>query len=231
MSAMCDTWVALSDVTLSQNVIFGKNSDRPIFDCQPLVFAPRKEWPANSYMQTEYIELPQAEVTYAHLGSRPYWCWGYEEEINEYGVVIGNEAIFTKTFRDAVETLKEGRQPELGLLGMDLIRLALDRSQTARHAVQVMGELIERCGQFGSGVPTKSHQEGGYDNSFIIADPHEAWVLEAVGKRWAARCTSHGYASISNQPSIRDQWDLGSRDLQAFAVAQGWWSAGEATSF
>ena len=45
-----------------------------------------------------------------------------------------------------------------------------------------MGELIEHYGQFGSGVPTKSHREGGYDNSFIIADPHEAWVLEAVGK-------------------------------------------------
>ena len=228
---MCDTWVALGDITLSQNVIFGKNSDRPIFDCQPLVFSPRKEWPANSNIQTEYIELPQANVTYAHLGSRPYWCWGYEEGINEYGVVIGNEAIFTKTFRDAAESLNNGHQPELGLLGMDVIRLALERSQTARQAVEIMGELIERYGQFGSGVPTKSHREGGYDNSFIIADPHEAWVLEAVGKRWAARCTSHGYTSISNQPSIRDQWDLGSRDLRAFALEQGWWTDDERTSF
>jgi secernin len=94
-----------------------------------------------------------------------------------------------------------------------------------------MGELIEGYGQFGSGVPTKSHREGGYDNSFIIADPHEAWVLEAVGKRWAARCTSHGYTSISNQPSIRDQWDLASRDLRAFAVEQGWWSDDAQASF
>jgi secernin len=228
---MCDTWVALGDVTLSQNVIFGKNSDRPIFDCQPLVYSPRKEWPANSRIQTEYIKLPQADVTYAHLGSRPYWCWGYEEGINEYGVVIGNEAIFTKTFRDAAEALNNERGPEMGLLGMDLIRLALERSQSARQAVEVMGELIEHYGQFGSGVPTKSHQEGGYDNSFIIADPHEAWVLEAAGKRWVARCTSRGYVSISNQPSIRDQWDLGSRDLQAFAVEQGWWPEDGRASF
>ena len=228
---MCDTWIALSDVTLSQNVIFGKNSDRPIFDCQPLVFSTRKEWPANSRVQTEYLELPQNGITYAHLGSRPYWCWGYEEGINEYGVVIGNEAIFTKTFRDAAEALDKGHQAELGLLGMDLIRLALERSQTAQQAVGVMGELIERYGQFGSGVPTKSHREGGYDNSFIIADPHEAWVLEAVGKRWAARCTSQGYTSISNQPSIRQQWDLASRDLQAFAVEQGWWPDDEQVPF
>ena len=228
---MCDTWVALGDVTLSQNVIFGKNSDRPIFDCQPLVFSPRKEWPANSRIQMEYVQLPQADVTYAHLGSRPYWCWGYEAGINEYGVVIGNEAIFTKTFRNAAEALNNQSQPELGLLGMDLIRLALERSQSARQAVEVMGEFIERYGQFGSGVPTKSHREGGYDNSFIIADPHEAWILESVGKRWAARCNSQGYASISNQPTIRDQWDRGSRDLQAFAVEQGWWPDDEQVSF
>jgi secernin len=228
---MCDTWVALSDVTLSRNVILGKNSDRPIFDCQPLVFSPRKEWPAHSHLQTEYVELPQVEVTYAHLGSSPYWCWGYEEGINEYGVVIGNEAIFTKTFREAAGTWGERGQPEPGLLGMDLIRLALERSQTARHAVDVMGKLIEQYGQFGSGVPTKSHSAGGYDNSFLIADPREAWVLEAVGTRWAAQCFSQGYASISNQPSLRNQWDCASRDVRAFAVERGWWPADDQASF
>ncbi len=38
---MCDTWVALSDATHTKQVIVGKNSDRPIFDCQPLLFHPR----------------------------------------------------------------------------------------------------------------------------------------------------------------------------------------------
>jgi secernin len=114
---------------------------------------------------------------------------------------------------------------------MDLIRLALETSQTARQAVELMGELIEGYGQIGSGVPTKSHREGGYDNSFIIADPRVGWVVEAVGKRWAARCISQGYTSISNQPSIRDQWDLASRDLQPFAVEQGWWLDDAQASF
>src|SRR6185295_5699753 len=174
---MCDTWVALRDVTLSQNVILDKNSDRPIFDCQPLVFHPRKEWPANSHIQTEYIELPQTDVTYAHLGSSPYWCWGYEEGINEYGVVIGNEAIFTKTFSAAAELSRQGHDPALGLLGMDLVRLALERCRSALSAVELIGRLVEQYGQFGSGVPTRDHAQGGYDNSFLIADPTEAWVL------------------------------------------------------
>src|SRR5436190_6851686 len=173
---MCDTWVALGDMTTTQSVIFAKNSDRPIFDCQPLVFAPRTFWPAHATLPLEYVTLPQTDVTFATLGSSPYWCWGYEEGINEYSVVIGNEAIFTKTFREAAQSHQH--TSDLGLLGMDLIRLALERSQNAGQAVDLMGRLIEQYGQYGSGVPMKEHAVGGYDNSFIIADPGEAWIVE-----------------------------------------------------
>lgn len=220
---MCDTWVAMPDVTSMQNVIFAKNSDRPIFDAQPLFLYPRRAWPAGSTLKLEYVELPQVETTYATLGSGPYWCWGYEEGINEHNVVIGNEAIFTKTFREQAEAHQAGNGPALGLLGMDLIRLALERSATAAQAVQVMGQLIEAYGQFGSGVPTQDHAEGGYDNSFIIADPQEAWVLEAVGKRWAAKRILTGYSSISNQLTIRRQWDAGSPDVEEYGLKKGWW--------
>ena len=71
---MCDTWVALRDVTATQSVIFAKNSDRPIFDCQPLVFTPRTAWPAHATLQLEYVSLPQADSTVATLGASPYWC-------------------------------------------------------------------------------------------------------------------------------------------------------------
>ncbi len=222
---MCDTWVAMSDATLSGNVILGKNSDRPVFDCQPLVFYPRQTWAAGSTLKLEYIALPQADMTFATLGSSPYWCWGYEEGINEHSVVIGNEAIPTRTFRDAADKYRQGGAPELGLLGMDLIRLALERSRSARQAVEVMGALIEQYGQFGSGVPTKTHDAGGYDGSFIIADPQEAWVVEAVGRRWVARCMAQGTTSISNEPTTRFAWDLGARDVVDYAVDRGWWPA------
>jgi secernin len=228
---MCDTWVALSGATAARQIIFGKNSDRPIFDCQPLVLYPRSEWPRGSQVQLEYLELPQAETTYATLGSSPYWCWGYEEGINEFGVVIGNEAIFTKTFKAAADAYRQDRGPQLGLLGMDLVRLALERSRSAKQAVELIGQLVEQHGQFGSGLPASDHAKGGYDSSFLIADPSEAWVLEAAGKRWAARRVSETYASISNQPSIRTAWDRGSPDLAAFAVEQGWWPADAPDSF
>src|SRR5690606_35848367 len=217
---MCDTWIALRSATRTRQVILGKNSDRPVFDCQPLMFYPRQIWPAGSTLKLEYVEIPQAEVTYATLGSSPYWCWGYEEGINEYGVVIGNEAIYTKSFREAAGAHQAGNGPELGLLGMDLLRLALERSQNAAQAVEVMGQLVERYGQFGSGVPTKDHAEGGYDGSFIIADPNEAWVLEAAGKRWVARRVTEATYSISNEPTIRQHWDAGSADIQHYALEQ-----------
>jgi secernin len=113
---MCDTWVALRDATLSRKVIFAKNSDRPIFDCQPLMLYPRQNWPHAGQIQLEYLSLPQIPQTYATLGSSPYWAWGYEEGINEYGLVIGNEAIYTKTFKQQVRAYQANEAAPFGLL-------------------------------------------------------------------------------------------------------------------
>ncbi len=59
-------------------------------------------------LQLEHVAIPQVEATYATLGASPYWCWGYEEGINEHSVVIGNEAIPTKTFRQAAAHYRQG---------------------------------------------------------------------------------------------------------------------------
>ncbi|MBE0432412.1 C69 family dipeptidase [candidate division WOR-3 bacterium] len=219
----CDTWVAMKDVTTTGTTILGKNSDRPIHDCQPLMMYPGRTWPKGTMLKLEYIEIPQAEVTYATIGSSPYWCWGYEEGINEHGVAIGNEAIFTKTFKEAAAAYKAGKGPKEGLLGMDLLRLGLERGKTAREALDVITGLVEKYGQWGSGVPTAGHIEGGYDNSYIIADGKEAWILETIGKRWVAKRVTKGFASISNEPSIRTEWDLACSDLVEYALERGWW--------
>jgi secernin len=219
----CDTWVALPDSTECGFTILGKNSDRPIFDCQPLIFVPGQKWPAGSKLELEYITIPQVDETCTTMGSSPYWCWGYEEGLNEYGVAIGNEAIFTKTFKEAAAAYKKGEGPKLGLLGMDLLRLGLERGKTAREALEVITSLLEKYGQFGSGVPTADHPDGGYDNSYIIADPNEAWVLETVGNRWVAKRFTKSVTSISNEPSIRADWDLACSDLVDYAINKGWW--------
>lgn len=221
--AACDTGVALPDATKNGYTILGKNSDRPIYDCQPLEIHGRQKWPKGTTLSLEYVSIPQVEETYATIGSSPYWCWGYEEGINEYGVAIGNEAIFTKTFRDAAKAYKESGKGELGLLGMDILRLALERSKTAREAVEWIGKLVETYGQFGSGVPGADHISGGYDNSYIVADSKEAWVVETFGKHWVAKRITSGTYAISNEPSITTHWDLACSDLVDYAVGKGWW--------
>lgn len=227
----CDTMVALPDATTTGTTILGKNSDRPIYDCQPLVLHPRRQHPAGASIELEYRTIPQVRRTYATVGSSPYWCWGYEEGVNEFGVAIGNEAIFTKTFADAVAASKAGKPPELGLLGMDLLRLGLERGRTAREALDVITGLVARYGQWGSGVPGVDHETGGYDNSYIIADAKEAWILETVGTRWVARRVTRGVAAISNQPSIRTRWDLASDDLVEYAIDKGWWPKARKSEF
>ena len=227
----CDTMVALPDATTTGTTVLGKNSDRPVFDCQPLVHHPRQQYAPGSSIKLEYHTIPQAREAYGTIGSSPYWCWGYEEGINEFGVAIGNEAIFTKTFSDAVADSKAGKPPELGLLGMDLLRLGLERGKTAREALDAITGLVERYGQWGSGVPEMDHETGGYDNSYIIADGKEAWILETVGKRWVAKRVTRGVAAISNQPSIRTNWDLASHDLVDFAIDKGWWPKAKKNEF
>ncbi len=227
----CDTWVALPDATASGSTILVKNSDRTVFDCQPLLFHPRRSWKPGSQINLGRTTVPQVAESFATLGSSPYWCWGYEEGINEHGVAIGNEGLFTRARGEAVEASARGEGPALGPTGMDLLRLALERSRTAREAVETIGSLLEKYGQFGSGMPLQPVTEGAYDNSFIVADPREAWVVETCGRRWVARKFSSGTTSISNVPSIRTQWDLAAKDLVEHAIKRGWWPADKASEF
>jgi dipeptidase len=134
--------------------------------------------------------------------------WGAEMGVNEHGLAIGNEAVFTR-----IPYAKEG-----GLTGMDLLRLALERSRTAREAVLLITELLGRYGQGGNcGFRRPFH----YHNSFLIADPETLWLLETAGPHWnAARI--HGAYALSNGLSIDGEGDLSSPELLSTAVRRGW---------
>ena len=167
---MCDTFVALGSATKDGSVIFGKNSDRPQNEQQPLAYFKRENHPPNTQVRCTYISIPQVEVTNAIFLSKPSWMWGGEMGANEYGVSIGNEAVWTK-------------EPYGGpaLLGMDLLRLALERSSSATQALEIIVDLLENHGQGGSCAENSMWT---YHNSFLIADQREAWVLETAGEWW-----------------------------------------------
>jgi secernin len=205
----CDTIVVLGSHTRRGVTILAKNSDRPPRECQPLFHAARKKHHAGATVHCQYLELPQVSETAALIASRPWWMWGFEHGVNEYGVAIGNEAVLTR------ETL-----PPTGLLGMDLVRLGLERGKTAHEATEIIGKLIERYGQGGSA----SHEiDYRYSGSFMIADHREAWVLESSGHQWAAREVD-GHACISNRLTMTSAHDLASHDVKSYARAHGWWN-------
>lgn len=221
---MCDTYVVMKGASSRGKNTLCKNSDRPEFDCQPLAMHLRKRCDVSEKLKLAYVSIDQVPERYATLGSSPYWCWGYEEGINEFGVAIGNEAIYSKDLPENAEAEQSGKGPEKGLLGMEVLRLGLERGKTAKEALDVMTSMVETYGQWGSGVPTQNTVEGSYNNSYIIADATEAWVLETVGKRWAARKIEQNYAAISNEISIRTDVTLHNEDLIDYAIERGWWS-------
>jgi len=205
---MCDTMVVTGEATLDGVTVFGKNSDRAPNEAQQVISVPAAEHPAGSRVMCTYIEIPQAARTHAVLLANPFWIWGAEMGVNQHGVAIGNEAVFTKVPYD--------KQP--GLIGMDFLRLALERAATAWEAVTVITGLL---GQYGQSGNCGFGQRRYYHNSFLIADPHDAWVLETAGKHWAAKQV-HGVYTISNGITIGKDYDLASPDLVAHAIHKGW---------
>ena len=182
---MCDT---IGKIFSNGTALFGKNSDRSPNEPQTLYYYPSMTYPKKSFMTT-YLQVESAEKTKAILISRPSWLWGGEMGVNECGVCIGNEAVFTK-----------GRYEELGLTGMDMLRLALERSENAKMAVDFLIHLLTKYGQGGNcGYDHKFY----YDNSFLVMDGKEMYILETAGKEWVYKQTT--CAAISNRLSIHTE--------------------------
>lgn len=191
---MCDCLVALAPVTSGGATLFGKNSDRPPTEPQVLRWNPPRS--DTSPVATTHITVePWDSTTLACVLSMPDWCWGAEHGVNSRGVAIGNETIYT--------TL-DPRSARPALIGMDLVRLALERASSARDAVDVIADLISRHGQGGSGHDTRDGaRPRPYWSSFLIADPTDAWVVETSGNLVASMQVEEAWA-ISNRTTIPD---------------------------
>ena len=154
--------------------------------------------------------IPEARVTYNVMGN-----------INEHQVAIA-------------ETTFGGR-PELvdttGIIDYgSLMYIALQRSRTAREAIDVMTSLVQEYGYYSSG------------ESFSIADPNEVWILELIGKGgkekgavWVAvRIPDDCISAHANQARIR-KFDMKdkenvrySKDVVKFARKMGYYNGSDA---
>ncbi len=203
----CTTMAATGRATKDGVVIFGKNSDRPVNEAQPLCFFPAADYPEGAEVQCSFVKIPQVSHTYACIGSKPHVFFGFEHGINEHGVMIGNEQV-------------SGREaPELrwGLIGMDILRLALERCKTAKEAVQTMGSLLEAFGTGGD----PSVRIRPFNSNYVIADAKEVYLFESHQRSWAAKKVEDvGY--LSNCYSIQEDYTLVSSSAAEEARAKGW---------
>ena len=180
--------------------------------------------PLNFYPGGEYEEGDSVDIICWHynhlLGRIPQVSKTYKVigNMNEHQVAIG-------------ETTFTGR-PELhtpnGFIDYGaMMYIGLQRSKTAREAIEVMTGLVEEFGYNSTG------------ESFSIADKNEAWIMEFIGKGehgegavWVAARVPDGYiAAHANHARVRHiDWDdtenwMWSDDLVDFAIEMEWFGA------
>ena len=156
-------------------------------------------------------EIPQIAHTYNVVGN-----------INENQVAIGES---TWGGRKELQDTTGNSIIDYG----SLIQLALERSKTAREAIDVMTSLVDKYGYTSSG------------ESFSIADKDELWVLEMIGKGaekgavWVAvRIPDNAISGHANEPRIRQLSQYGkenvlhSKDYISFARKRGWFTGKDA---
>ena len=150
--------------------------------------------------------IPEVAETYNVVGN-----------MNEYQVIIGET-----TFGGRPELEDTTGKIDYG----SLIYIALQRSKTAREAIEVMTSLAEKYGFCSGG------------ESFSIADKNEAWIMEMVGKGhggkgalWVARripdgyiCSHANHARITTFPKDDPENCLFSKDIISFARQKGWFN-------
>lgn len=149
-----------------------------------LHYAPASDWPAGSMREVKDWDtgrpqgsIPQVAHTYTVVGN-----------MNEHQVTIG-------------ETTWGGREALWDTVGVDygsLIYIALERSKTAREAIEWFITLVNEYGYASEG------------ESFSFGDPEEVWIMDLIGKgkgqkgaAWVAvRIPDNAIAGHANQARI-----------------------------
>jgi secernin len=195
--------VAIGRATGGGRAVFGHNSHRPTGEAQRLVRVPGKQFAPGESAQARHVRLDQARMTYTLVGSQPAGCWGVRHGVNEHRVAAGCAGWSSRL-----------TGPAPGLTATDLTRLALERARSARQAVDVLTDLITRHGQGGD--------QG--DGVFLVADPAEAFAVEAAGTAWVVQ-EVHEARAAGDVGIIRQDWNRIAPGLAEEVLSRGWYPA------
>ena len=207
----CSSFIVMGSETKTGEIIYAKNSDRPVNEVQPLIFYPAADHKPGELIDCSFARIPQVEHTYACIGSKPHFFWGFEHGVNEHGLVIGNEQV----------SGREIPERRWGLIGMDILRLTLERAKNAKEALEIITELLETIGTGGS----PNYRINPFNSNFIIADQNEAYVFESHQRKWAVK-KPEKFSPFGNCYSIQEDYDMLADGTIEEAVEKGWWAEG-----
>jgi dipeptidase len=216
----CTTILIGKALTADGSVIHAHNEDMGNDAVGRLWWVPAKNHIAGEPLAVPYVELTQVPA------SAGYWASGNAEGavglgtsqqarpydsvlvgLNEHGVAMSCNWAHSR------ERNMEG----VGIRRYAIRQLLLERATSARHGVEILGELIERFGQADWGGLI-----------YHLADSTEAWVVETTSHNWVARRVRDDEIRVTaNRFRIGPDFDLASATLTSDALAQGWLASPE----
>lgn len=205
---MCDALYVSARRSTTGHHIVAKVGDRPVAECQPLFFQPAAEHAPEETLACTRISIPQVTHTNAFVANKTWWMWGVEMGVNDHGVAV------TINAEHSVFPGEHGQ----GLLGNDLVRLALERGDTAYEAMHMVISLLEKYGQEGQ---THFEADGGrYESAYFFTDARDAWKLETAGRKWIAKRADETDC-IGNCYDIHTEYDEIAPGLIEYAAQNG----------
>lgn len=198
----CDMMLALAPATAERHTLLGLNLHGAGPRRLRLQHIPAAHHPHDAVIRTRQLQLAQSRQTCAVLGVQLEDAWGFVFGCNEHRLAVG-----VARWRSRLTS----EQP--GLVGPELTRLALERSHSTHHAVEVITDLIARHGH---GTSEEA------DSVFLIADQDSACILEVAGSSWALMDCPQTRA-VADVGLIRQDWQRLSPGLAERVIQNGWW--------
>ena len=202
-------------------VILGHNEDNGGRIAVRYGYVPARDWPAGSVMPSEkgLAVIPQVPHTLGFFWSELKRPSGHVPNtgtfLNERGVmIVSDNAGRTR------EDLGDATRLTDGGIHQNLRRAVGERATSARDAVRIIGELVEKWGYVPAG------------RIYTVADANEGWMVQVVsGRHWVARrcpddaiCVVPNHYTIHKIPPKPTDTCMFSHDLVDYAVSKGWWN-------
>ena len=214
----CTTILIGKSLTADGSVIHAHNEDMGNEAVGRLWVVEPSRHGAGETLDVPYVELPQVPVTYRYWASgnaQGATGLGTVEQARPYdSVLVGLNEMGVAMSCNWAWSREENREGQ-GIRRYAIRQLLLERAKSARHGVEIIGELIDEHGQADWGGLI-----------YHLADAEEAWVVETTTHHWVASSGSGTTRSAGNANRFRigSAYDLASDTLVLDAVERGWLS-------